>query len=224
MITVVHNSPLSPAGHLIGVLERANTIADHVRAHQGEHLPTSPRAVVVLGGEMGSYEDARYPFLKREKQWLHGLVESDVPVLGICLGAQLIASATGGSASLAERPEADLVHLRLTDDGRADPVIGPLRSPVVSVHQDTFDVPPDGVLLATSDRSPQAFRVGSALGVQFHPEVLVPTVSSWARFDLRPLFGAAGTDPEGFVHRVVAAEEHLKTEAEGLFTRWLGSV
>ena len=224
MITIVHNSPLSPAGHLNRVLERAHVVANHVRAHQGEHLPTGPTGVVLLGGEMSSYQDDRYPFLKREKEWLRRLVAAEVPVLGICLGAQLLAEAHGGSVYAAERPEADLVDLTFTKAGLQDAVIGPLRPPVVAVHVDTFDIPVDGVLLASSSRLPQAFRLGSALGVQFHPEVQTSTVSSWARFDLRDVILQAGADPGGLVHRVVAAEQHLATEADGLFTRWLGQI
>jgi GMP synthase (glutamine-hydrolysing) len=224
MITVVHNSALSPAGRLVGTLERANVIADHVRAHQGERLPTRPSAVIVLGGEMSAYEDARYPFLKRQKEWLRALIEAEIPVLGLCLGAQLIADALGGAARPCDRPEADLIGLTFTEAGSAHTVIGELVPPVVTVHSDTFDLPSDAVLLAYSDRYPHAFALGSALGVQFHPEVLTSTVSSWARFDLRDVIVRAGTDPEGFVHRVVAAEEHLAREADGLFSRWLGTV
>jgi GMP synthase-like glutamine amidotransferase len=224
VIAIIHNSPLSPAGHLVRVLERAQVVADHVRAHQGEHLPTSPRAVIILGGEMGAFEDARYPYLKRQKAWVRGLIESDVPVLGLCLGAQLIADAMGGSAHAGDRPEADLIDLTFTEAGAAHPVIGPLVPPVVAIHSDTFELPEDAVLLAHSDRYPHAFSLGSALGVQFHPEVQTTTVSSWARFDLRELIVRAGTDPEGLVHRAVAAEEHLTTEADRLFTRWLGSI
>lgn len=172
---------------------------------------------------MGSYDDDRYSFLVEEKQWIAGLVQDDVPTLGICLGAQLMADALGGKARKADRPEADLLELAPTEAGRTDPVLGALRSPVLSLHQDTFDLPEAATLLAHSDRLPHAFRIGSALGLQFHPEVRSGTLASWARRDLRSLIERAGTDPEALIRRVRAAERHLAAEAEGLLDRWMAS-
>ncbi len=221
MITVIHNSPISPAGRLVPVLERADWVVNHVRAHQGERFPWKPEAVVILGGEMSADQEGRYSFLRDEKVWIRQLAEMDTPILGIGLGAQLLADALGGRAFTADRPEAGLVELELTSAGEDDPVIGPLRSPVLTVHADTFDLPPDAVLLASSDRFPHAFRVGRALGIQFHPETPSSRVADWTRGDPRAVIQAAGTDPEALVHQVVAADQHLESEAEALFERWL---
>jgi GMP synthase (glutamine-hydrolysing) len=221
VITVVHNSPVSPAGRLVPVLERADLVVNHVRAHRGERLPWKPDAVVILGGEMSAFQDGRYPFLRDEKVWIKQLAEQDTPILGICLGAQLIAHALGGAAVTADRPEAGLIDLTFTEAGAADPVIGPLRPPVFTVHADTVELPDDAVLLASSDRFTHAFRIGRALGIQFHPEIPTNTVADWARNELREVIQAAGTDPETLVYRVAAEERHLEAEAEGLFERWL---
>lgn len=224
MITVVHNSTLSPPGRISAILDRAKVVVDHVRAHLGERLPSGARAAIVLGGEMGAYEEGRHPFLRDQKTWIRSLVESETPVLGICLGAQLMADAMGGVARAADRPEAELTTFELTDAGRSDPVVGGLVPPLVSIHNDTFDLPTGATLLASNDRFPLAYRIGSGLGVQFHPEVLSSTVAGWARSEFRDLITAAGTDPEGLVHRVVAAESHLQQQAEGLFERWLRQI
>jgi GMP synthase (glutamine-hydrolysing) len=223
VITVVHNSAVSPAGRLVPVLERAGLVVNHVIAHRGEGLPYKPRAVVILGGEMGAYDEGRHPFLRDEKTWIRGLVDLEVPVLGLCLGAQLIADATGGGVHPAETPQAALLDLTMTETGAADPVLGGLRSPVLSIRGDTFDLPREGVLLATGGGHPMAFRVGSALGVQFHPEIPASKVVDWCRADLRPLVVAAGVDPEALAARVVAADAHLAAEADGLFRRWLAA-
>lgn len=224
MITVVHNSEVSPAGRLVPFLQRADVVANHVRAHRGERLPWKPDAAILLGGEMSALHEGRHPFLRDEKRWIKELAEMDIPVFGICLGAQLIADALGGKAVHADRPEAGLIELRLTEAGMADPVVGGLESPVFTVHADSFELPPEATLLAESDRFPHAFRLGSMFGIQFHPEIPSSKVADWARNDLRPVIVAAGTDPDALVHRVVAAERHLEDEANGLFERWLATL
>jgi GMP synthase (glutamine-hydrolysing) len=223
VITVVHNSLVSPAGRLVPVLERADMVVNHVRAHLGERLPWKPEAVVILGGEMSVFQEGRYPYIRDEKGWIRTLAEQDTPILGIGLGAQLLADALGGRAYPADRPEAGVIDLTLTEEGAADPVIGALRSPVFTVHADTFELPPGAALLASSDRFPHAFRLGPTLGIQFHPEIPSSKAADWARNDLRPVIQAAGTDPDALVHQVVAAEHHLESEAERLFERWLST-
>ncbi len=95
---------------------------------------------------------------------------SGVPVLGLCLGSQLMADALGGKAFLGEKPETGVVPVTLTDAGKADPVVSKTGPMVYAQHQDTFVLPPDAVLLAHTDRYPHAFRVGSGLALQFHPD------------------------------------------------------
>jgi GMP synthase-like glutamine amidotransferase len=157
--------------------------------------------LVILGGPMGVYEEDRYPALGAERRLARRAVEQGLPVLGICLGAQLLASALGARVYPGPRKEIGWEPLVLTEAGSADPVLGPLtKAPVVfHLHGDTFDLPAGAVHLArTAGYAMQAFRVGTrAYGLQFHLEFSLATVravlgDSACRADL----GQLGQSPE----------------------------
>lgn len=158
---------------------------DIYRLDQGATLPTSGSfaGLVVMGGPMGVYEAARHPYLDQERDLLAGSAADGLPVLGVCLGAQLLAAALGAEVSRGPVAEIGAGHVRLTADGEADPVLGGAGSsfPVVHWHQDTFTLPPGALQLASSDLYPQqAFRAGhSAYGLQFHIEVDEALAAAW---------------------------------------------
>jgi GMP synthase-like glutamine amidotransferase len=139
--------------------------------------------LVVLGGTMDVSEAPAYPSLEAAMALIRQAAASGLPVLGICLGGQLAAHALGGRAYRSPRgPEFGWIPLAFTRSGRADPVLGALDSDVevYSSHHDVFDLPPGADLLAWGGHSPnQAFRLGSVLGVQFHPEVDAARVAFW---------------------------------------------
>ena len=115
---------------------------------------------------------------------LHAVVERELPILGVCLGAQLLAVALGARVEKGSRPEVGVGEVRLTRDGRGDPVLAPAGPtvPVVHWHEDTFEIPKSAVRLADSALYPnQAFRVGrSGYGFQFHVEVDRALADAWA--------------------------------------------
>lgn len=225
-VAVLHNSVRVPPGRLTPAFQRAGRSWADVRLPAGEPLPdpSGLAAVVVLGGEMGAYDIDVYPYLIEEKDYLRRLVDEDVAVLGICLGAQLLADALGGKAFLADRPEAGVVELRVTGAWLEDPVLSPLPTRVLAVHQDTFDVPPGAELLAESERFPHAFRIGSALGLQFHPEAPASLVHQWAATGADRVIRAAGLGIEEFLAEVEEAEPVLEPAGAALFDRWLASL
>ena len=225
-VAVVHNSLRVPGGRLDAVLARAEVPRRDLRPSDGDPFPDpgDVAGVIVLGGEMGAYEEDRFPHLVAEKEYLLRLVDAGTPVLGICLGAQLLADALGGKAFLADRPEAGVVDLRVTPAWEADPVLGSLLPRVLAVHQDTFDLPPDAELLAESDRFPHAFRIGPALALQFHPEAPMSVVRHWVATGADRIVRSAGRGVDGFLAEVEAAEPELEPAGSALFDRWLASV
>ncbi len=145
--------------------------------------PEAHSGLVVLGGQMGANDTAEYPFLAREIGWLQTAVRRQLPVLGICLGAQLLARALGGRVVRNPVPEIGWLPVALTEAGAADPLLRHLAptATVFQFHQDTFDLPAGATLLAQSAACRhQAIRVGGrAYGVQFHPEVTPGILAGW---------------------------------------------
>lgn len=138
--------------------------------------------IVPLGGSAHAWEEDRCPHLREERRLLGEALEADVPVLGICLGAQVLARALGAEVTPGPAHEIGWLDVKPTPEASADPLFAHLTAPV-SVYQwhvDGFELPPEATRLASSDRYPnQAFRYGSAWGVQFHPEVDLATFEVW---------------------------------------------
>lgn len=142
-----------------------------------------------MGGEMGAYDDADHPWLPALRWLLAGAVARRLPVLGVCLGGQLLAVATGGAVRPGSKgPEAGTLLVAKRDAAASDPLFAqlPLTPDVIQCHHDEIHrLPPGATLLASSPQYPnQAFRVGAAgYGVQFHIETSPATVLSWVRHD-----------------------------------------
>lgn len=170
--------------------------------------------LVVLGGAMGPTDDEVAPWLPATRQLLATAVDQSVPALGICLGAQLLATATGGHVRrIPEAPEVGLLTVQLNEAAATDPLLGGFEHaelPVVQWHWLEADRLPEGAeLLASSPACRnQAFRLGShAWGLQFHPEALGDTAQAWTSVeDLT----ADGLDPATVVRGVREAEPQLR--------------
>jgi GMP synthase (glutamine-hydrolysing) len=173
---------------------------------------------------MGAYEDERYPWLGPEKRLLAGAAAAGLPTLGICLGCQVLAAALGGRAYPGTGREVGVVSLVLTEAGRADPVARHLDGRVVASHADTWDLPPGAVLMASSDRYPHAFRLGSALGLQPHPEVGPEAFARWTRAKAPAELARDGIDPEAAIAAVRDHAAEQRSRAERLFGAWAAAV
>jgi GMP synthase (glutamine-hydrolysing) len=139
-------------------------------------------AVLVFGGAMHADQDDHHPWLQEEDFFLQRLLDLHMPVLGICLGAQLLAKAAHAPVYPAEEPEVGWFPVELTEAGMEDPVLErlPQTFDAFQWHYYAHDVPAGAVELARNRVCTQAFRLGdSAWGVQFHPEVTLHQVQSW---------------------------------------------
>jgi GMP synthase (glutamine-hydrolysing) len=141
--------------------------------------------IVVFGGEMNVDEVERYPNLLTQRELLRRAVDAGLPVLGICLGAQMLARALDARVYRAPVRELGFKPVRITESGQVDPLLGAFHSGdrVFQWHEDTFDLPDGAELLAAGDDvQVQAFRMGrNAWGVQFHFEVDAEGVDAWLR-------------------------------------------
>jgi GMP synthase (glutamine-hydrolysing) len=184
-LLVVQHEPSCPPGLLAAAAAATGVRLQLVEA-PGDPVPVTPEGadgLVVLGGEMDADETDAYPHLARTMELVRAAAVRSVPTLGICLGAQLAAAALGGRAYPGPAgEELGWTKVELTAAGRADPVTGALSEPVelFEWHHDIFDPPPGATLLAAGAVYPsQAFRLGSVVAVQFHPEVDGPLLAGW---------------------------------------------
>lgn len=151
---------------------------------EGDPLPEHAEVsgALVMGGPMNVDDVERYPALAAEREWLAEAVRRDLPLLGICLGAQLLAGALGAEVRRGERPEIGIGEVTIHEP--ADPILGGLApsSAVLHWHGDVFDLPTGAQPLASSTQTEhQAFRAGNAWGVLFHPEADTALVETWLR-------------------------------------------
>ena len=175
-------------------------------------------ALIVMGGPMNIYEYAQYPWLRGEKALIRAAVDAGKRVLGICLGAQLLADVLGGPVTRNADSEIGWFPLNLSPAGRASPLFADLPETFTGFHWhgDTYALPPGAACLATSEAcAQQAFAIGTqVLGLQFHLEVTRTNAEEWFRHEQpRPA-------------RYVQTPEHILAQREGFEenNRWMRAI
>ena len=187
ILLVIQNDESDPP-HLAGKwLEEIGYELRVIRAFAGEPIPQQIddeiTALMPLGGHMGAMDDHVAPWLADERELLADAIARDIPILGICLGAQLLGIAGGGVVTRAARGEIGIYRIEPTLDAANDPVFDiPFGTSAAQWHEDEVStLPPNATRLAQSENcNNQIFKIGRAIyGVQFHPEADLSIVAGW---------------------------------------------
>lgn len=206
-VAIVENTRVTHHGQMGVALHEAGALVTVFTPWEDQRLPELEGfdALVVFGGEQTAVNDRLHPYLPHLAARMRAFHDADKPVLGICLGAQVLARAFGARNLIGVAPEFGWQEVGLTAEGRADPVLGALPAAfrIFQWHSDSFTLPPGAVHLARNGAAAmQAFRVGRATyGLQFHFEMSRPVVADLARLfpgmveDQYP--GFAATLPDG---------------------------
>lgn len=230
-VLAIENYPNTGLGLVGQALDEADAEVRIRRIHEGDPVPKSPEgydALILLGGAQDALDDANYPSLKQEMVLARAFDADEKPVLGICLGAQILARAWGGENILGRPIEFGWHQVRATQAGRNDPMLSAIAksAPLFHWHVDTFTLPPGAALLAESDATKvQAFRAGFATyGIQFHFEAGTEMIDKWTACFVDEIEPYA---PDWFKRYPGEAEKHgAAADAAGLALAraWIGLI
>ena len=234
-ILVLQNERVSPAGMIGERIAARGHDMTVLRPMEGEPLPASPNGydgILVLGGVMSANDDDKYSGLAPMRQLLREFHAADKPILGICLGAQVLARTFGAEVRRHTGMEFGYTPLHFTDAGHRDPLLSGLPNPqwIMESHEDTFDIPANGAaLMAGDDCLNQAFRVGrAAYGFQCHFEATPTLIDSWVAgfgpFVRKSLGERADATFARLTEDNTARAKAQRAFAEAVSDRWLSLV
>jgi len=188
-VIIIQHAPHEHAAALGRALQSQGTSCRVIHTYQGEHLPerTSVAGVISLGGPMGANDEGLHPWILPEIELLKKCALNQLPIVGICLGGQLLAKALGGKVERNHTKELGWLPIEVNRTGKADPILsaGGENPTVYHWHNDTFFLPAEAELLASSPGcGRQAYKIGDQIyGFQFHPETDNRLVQEWLMTD-----------------------------------------
>lgn len=229
-IWVLQHTACETLGTIADALEAEALAWQYVRVFEGKPVPAEigdAGGLIVMGGPMGVYEQDRHPHLKDELRLIESALEAGKPVLGVCLGSQLLATALGAHVAKGPRKEIGWYPIRLSETASEDQLWSgaPRELMVLHWHGDVFELPAGAVNLASSELTAhQAFRYGnSAYGFLFHLEMTEDMVAEMAA-----AFGDELREAGGDASRLAAQSTvncgRLETVGGTVFSRWAGLV
>lgn len=201
-VAVIHHLEQPFLGHAGTALRRAGLELDERDLRRGDALPSPVEAdaLLVLGGEQSVRDIAGYPYLRAEAELLRAAASEGVPVLGVCLGSQLLAHALGGEVTRMPRRMVQWAEVERLPSAAGDPLFGGLPRRLRALHwnEDCFTLPPGGVeLLSRAGPGVEAFRHGErAWGIQFHPEADAAALEGWYARGAEWLAGAGVSEED----------------------------
>jgi GMP synthase (glutamine-hydrolysing) len=208
------------------VLRRGQIEFNYIETHHGQLVPTEigdASGIVVMGGPMGVYELNEYPFLRDEMRLIESALKAGKPILGVCLGSQLLAAVLGADVTKGKRKELGWYEVSLSEDAAKDPLFAGVNSKFWPFHWhgDIFSLPKGAVKLASSQQTVnQAFRHGpSAYGVLFHLEVNEAQIRQML-LDFADELQQAGGDAREIERLIPQSLPALQAIASGVFSRW----
>lgn len=224
VLSIVHEATAGP-GVFAGVAaDRGDELVEWMPSEGPRPSLDGYGGVLVLGGSMHPDQEREHPWLEPERELIAELVERHVPLLGVCLGAELLAEAAGGATTRLSRPQIGWTKTRLTDAGKKDPVMSRLPERFVSFqwHSYACEPPADSVALGGDGARLDAYRLGEAWGIQFHAEVTGEILLGWlhSHRDDRDAV-AAGFDPQTVREEVPRRIEESSRLGAGLFRGFL---
>ncbi len=201
-LAITHQRDAGP-GVFGDAMEARGVALDEWFIAETERPPADPfsyDAVFTLGAAAHPDQDSEHAWMRPEKELLAELLHREIPLLGSCLGSQLVADAAGSKPRRARKPEIGWYEVEVTPEGRDDPLLGPLAPSFTAFEWHSYEVelPPGAVALAHSPVCLQAYRVGElAWGIQFHAEVSEADARSWIdEYDVDPDAVAMGVLPD----------------------------
>lgn len=183
---VLQHVRIEPLSLIGDVLRESGHLLHTLHLDQEDRLPADTKdisGVVIMGGPQ-SANDEHLNYIRDELAWVKKRIREGMPMLGVCLGAQIMAKAAGGSISASPEREVGWYSVHPTEDAASDPLFSSLSTEGLTIlqwHGETFSLPDSATLLVTHDRVPgQSFRLGRAqYGMQFHCEVDAPLIERW---------------------------------------------
>ncbi len=234
-VLVVQNEAIDPVMLVGEWLTEVGIEMEVIRVFDGEsipmEIPSDVSGLIVLGGTMSANDDDKFSWLGDERKLIADAVTSDTPMVGICLGGQMLATAVGGTVGQAPIGEIGLHSFSVDESAASDPVLASLAGRTVRAtqwHQDyVVDLPDEAVVLAGNDVCPvQIFRLGEKVyGFQFHPEVDDAVFNSWADgADEDEAFQkhgrANGKSAAEAAQEVASAQEELRATWKPVIRAW----